>query len=194
MENSEEFKKNEPMAQTNGDSEKNQTPSAEKRIKAGTKNSNGQVAGEIHTEEKPMKKLEWTSDLSVDIQEIDDLQQKMFALLNVLIDIKGDNANAKDRSVNVAELTEYGRYYFGKEEELLKKAGYPEVEEHAKEHRRFIKTTVSLRRQVAEDKENLTYAVIRELRDWLIVHISTFDARYVPFLRTVNYLDACRKR
>lgn len=144
--------------------------------------------------EEKMNKLEWSDSLSVDIQEIDDLQQKMFALLNVLIDIKNDNANAKDSSTNVAELTEYGRYYFSKEEELLRKAGYPEVEVHAKEHRQFIKTTVSLRRQVAEDKGNLTYDVIRELRDWLIVHISTFDAKYVPFLRTVKYLDDSRKR
>ncbi len=139
-------------------------------------------------------KIEWDAGLSVDIPEIDELQKKIFALLDVLIDLKDDQANAKDSSINVAELTEYGRYYFSKEEEYLRKAGYPEIEVHAKEHRRFIKSTVSLRRQVAEDRNNLTYGIIKELRDWLIVHISTHDHKYVPFLRTNSYILECRAK
>ncbi|SMC69612.1 hemerythrin [Desulfocicer vacuolatum DSM 3385] len=141
-----------------------------------------------------IEKIEWDEQLSVDIPEIDDLQKKMFALLNVLIDLKDDQANAKDSSINVAELTEYGKYYFSKEEEYLRKAGYPETDDHAREHRKFIKTTVSLRRQVAEDKANLSYGVIKDLRDWLIVHISTQDHKYVPFLRTFAYVNECRAR
>ncbi|MFK5952961.1 MAG: bacteriohemerythrin [Desulfobacterium sp.] len=141
-----------------------------------------------------IEKIEWDEQLSVDIPEVDELQKKMFALLNVLIDLKDDHANAKDSSINVAELTEYGKYYFAKEEEYLRKASYPEIDEHAKEHRKFIKTTISLRRQVAEDKSNLSYRVIKDLRDWLIVHISTRDHRYVPFLRTFTYLNECRVR
>lgn len=139
-----------------------------------------------------MEKIEWDEKLSVDIEEIDELQKKMFALINVLIDLKNEDAEAKEGATNVAELTEYGRYFFSKEEELMRKCGYPEVENHSREHRRFIKTTVGLRRQVADDKDNLSYDVIRELRDWLLVHISTRDAAYVPFIRTHRYIDACR--
>ena len=141
-----------------------------------------------------IEKIKWDEALSVDIPEIDDLQKKIFALIDVLIDLKDDHANAKDSSINVAELTEYGRYYFSKEEEYLRKAGYPETDVHAKEHRRFIKSTVSLRRQVAEDRNNLTYGVIKELRDWLIVHISTHDHKYVPFLRTNSYILESRAK
>ena len=94
----------------------------------------------------------------------------------------------------VAEITEYSRYYFNREEDYLKKSGYPELNLHIKEHRQFIKTTINLRREVSEDKKNLTYKVIKELRDWLVDHVITSDLMYVPFLRTCNYIDDCKAK
>jgi len=137
--------------------------------------------------------IEWDERLSVDIPEIDELQKKMFALLNVLIDLKNKSKDAKECSNMVAEINEYSRYFFSKEEEHLKKSGYPEINSHAKEHRKFIKMTISLRRQVTEDKENLTYESIKQMRDWLVDHIITSDLLYVPFLRTTRYIKECKK-
>ena len=138
-------------------------------------------------------KIEWDERLSVDIPEIDELQKKMFALLNVLIDLKQNHKDAKECSNMVAEINEYSRYFFSKEEEYLRKNGYPEIEIHAKEHRKFIKTVINLRRQVTEDKENLNYAVIKQMRDWLVDHIITSDLMYVPFIRTNTYLKELKK-
>ncbi|ACN15149.1 methyl-accepting chemotaxis protein (Hemerythrin family protein) [Desulforapulum autotrophicum HRM2] len=140
-----------------------------------------------------LDKIEWDEKLSVDIPEIDELQKKMFALLNVLIDLKLKNKDAKECSNMVAEINEYSRYFFSKEEEYLRKAGYPEIDTHAKEHRKFIKNTISLRRQVTEDKDNLNYEVIRQMRNWLVDHIITSDLMYVPFLRTTAYLKDLKK-
>ena len=139
-----------------------------------------------------LEKIDWDPGLSVDIEEIDELQKKMFALLNVLIDLKEKGAGEKEISTMVAEITEYSRYYFSKEEEYLKKSGYPELNLHIKEHRQFIKTTINLRREVSEDNKNLTYKIIKELRDWLVDHVITSDLMYVPFLRTCNYIDECK--
>ncbi len=141
-----------------------------------------------------IEKLEWDEALSVDIPEIDDLQKKMFALLNALIDCKNQGICAKDSSAMVAELTEYSRYYFSKEEEFLSRCGYPEIEAHSKEHRHFIKSIISIRRQVAEDKRNLSYEVIQTLRDWLVVHITRNDHMYMPFVRLNQYIAECRRR
>ncbi len=138
-------------------------------------------------------KIDWNKKLSVDIQEIDELQKKMFALLNVLMDMKTMDTEAKECSNMVAEINEYSRYYFSKEEEYLRACGYPELASHAKEHRRFIKTTISLRRQVADDKNNLSYEIIHQLRDWLIEHITAHDLMYVPFIRINNFIDKTKR-
>ncbi|MEA2061820.1 MAG: bacteriohemerythrin [Thermodesulfobacteriota bacterium] len=131
-----------------------------------------------------MEKIDWDEKLSVDINEIDELQKKMFALFNVLIDLKEKDADNKECSAMVAEINEYTRYYFSLEEAYLRKCGYPDTDAHAREHRRFIKNTISLRRQVSDDRDNLSYEIIKNMRDWLVEHIISCDLKYVPFVRT----------
>ncbi|MFO7883590.1 MAG: bacteriohemerythrin [Desulfobacteraceae bacterium] len=131
-----------------------------------------------------IEKIDWDEKLSVDINEIDELQKKMFALFNVLIDLKEKDADNKECSAMVAEINEYTRYYFSQEEAYLRKCGYPDTDAHAREHRRFIKNTISLRRQVSDDRDNLSYEIIKSMRDWLVEHIISCDLKYVPFVRT----------
>ena len=47
-----------------------------------------------------LEKIDWDSGLSVDIEEIDELQKKMFALLNVLIDLKENRCRRKGNCYN----------------------------------------------------------------------------------------------
>ncbi|MFO7754245.1 MAG: bacteriohemerythrin [Desulfobacteraceae bacterium] len=136
-----------------------------------------------------IEKFEWTEDLSVDLREIDELQKKMFALFNALLDLKERDAEAKECANMISEINEYAKYYFSREEEILKENKYPELELHSGEHKNFTKHTVSMRRVVAEDKDNLTYENITELRDWLVDHIKEHDLLYVPFLRINRFIE-----
>lgn len=139
------------------------------------------------------KKIEWEPSLSVDIPEIDELQKRVFVLLNGLINQHElDDEMIKDSASMVAELIEYSRYYFSKEEEYLRRCGYPDIDSHSKEHRQFIKNSIALRRHVSEDKRNLSYDAVSNLRDWLVSHISGSDHMYVPFVRINNYVEDCR--
>ncbi len=57
------------------------------------------------------------------------------------------------------------------------------------------KSAISLRREISEDVNNLTLDAIVSLRNWLIEHIQTNDAMYVPFLRIHRYVeDVSRKQ
>jgi len=136
-----------------------------------------------------MQKFEWTEDYSVDLKEIDELQKKMFALFNALLDLKEEDAEAKEFANMISEINEYAKYYFQREEEILRENKYPELELHSGEHKYFTKHTIALRRIVSEDKENLTYENIRELGDWLTDHIKEHDLLYVPFLRINRFIE-----
>ncbi len=138
-----------------------------------------------------IQKIEWDGRLSVDIKEIDDLQQKMFALLNALIDLKDNNAETKDCTNMIAEIHDYSRYFFSREEDYMRKNRYPELDTHAREHRQFIKMTINFRRQIADDRDNFTDVLIKTMRDWLVDHILTCDLLYVPFLRTNRFIKEC---
>ncbi|MFH1155224.1 MAG: hemerythrin family protein [Pseudomonadota bacterium] len=136
--------------------------------------------------------VDWNEKFSVDIPEIDELQKKMFKLLHVLLEMKDNKSDAKDCSNMIAEINEYSRYYFSKEEEYLRNCAYPEIKEHAREHRHFIKSTISLRRQVVDDKNTLSSESIVQLMTWLENHILNSDLMYVPFMRINRYIRECK--
>ncbi|MCK5310787.1 MAG: bacteriohemerythrin [Desulfobacteraceae bacterium] len=141
-----------------------------------------------------MEKIEWNEKLSVDIPEIDELQKKMFALINALIDLKESDAEGKECANMISEISEYSKYYFSIEEEYLKKNKYPEFADHTKMHRKFETFVMSLRRLVADDKANLNDETINNLKDLLITHIETLDSKFVPFLRTNNFINKYSKK
>ncbi len=135
-----------------------------------------------------IEKMEWDEKYSVDIEQIDNCQKEMFALLNELIDMKELKLESKEYINHIAKINEYSRMYFSLEEKMLKKERYPDLQIHAKAHRQFTKSFISLRRKISDDAENLSYDVIHELREWLINHILTFDSLYVPFLRIEKFI------
>ena len=141
-----------------------------------------------------LEKIEWNPKYSVDIEEIDNFQKKMFNMFNELIDMKHINADAKAYTGLISDINDYGKLYFSREEKVLKKRGYPDLDSHAKAHRQFIRSSISLRREIAEDINNLTIEAILELRDWLIHHIETTDSLYIPFLRIHQYIDDRNKK
>lgn len=138
---------------------------------------------------KQIKKMDWKPEYSVDIEEIDAFQKKLFDMLNELIDMKGQKLESKEYINMIARINEHSRLYFNTEERLLKKNKYPDIGSHVKAHRQFIKSFISLRREISDDPENLSSDVIHELRSWLINHIETFDSLYIPFLRINRHID-----
>ena len=112
-----------------------------------------------------IEKLGWDEKYSVDIEEIDAHQKKMFELFNQLIDMKQSGADTKEFINMISMINECSRLYFSTEEKYLRKKGYPDYKSHAKAHRQFTKGSISLRREISEDIENLSDDVILELRD-----------------------------
>jgi hemerythrin len=142
----------------------------------------------------PIDKLEWNEKYSVDIEEIDTHQKKMFELFNQLIDMKNSGAVSKECVNMISVINEYSKLYFSTEEKYLRKKGYPDFGTHSRAHRQFTKTSISLRREISEDVGNLTDEVINELRNWLINHIVNHDALYVPFLRINTYIEESKQK
>ncbi len=146
------------------------------------------------TETEKIEKIEWDPKYSVDVEEIDNFQKKMFDMFNELIDMKNLNSDAKAYTSLISDINDFSKLYFSREEKILRKRGYPDFDSHTKAHRQFIRSSISLRREIAEDVNNLTLEAIMELRDWLINHIETSDSLYIPFLRIHQYIDDRTKK
>ncbi|WDP88811.1 MAG: hemerythrin family protein [Desulfobacter sp.] len=141
------------------------------------------------------EKIQWDEKYSVDVPELDEYQKELFDKFNDLIEMRAaKKMDAKAATNLISDLNDYSKMFFAKEERILKRKGYPDLEPHSKAHRQFIKNSISLRREIAEDINNLTMDIIIELRDWLVDHIETSDALYVPFLRINQYIEDANKK
>lgn len=139
-------------------------------------------------------KLEWDPKFSVSIEEIDRCQKKMFDLFNQLVDLKQNKSEPKECINLISSINEFSKFYFSTEEKMLRRHKYPDFGDHAKFHRQFTKRSISLRREIAEDIENLTDEVIIELREWLINHILEIDSLYIPYIRITDYIEKSKQK
>jgi hemerythrin len=141
-----------------------------------------------------LEKIYWEKKYSVDIEEIDSHQKKMFELFNQLIDMEKTQEEIKECVNMISVINEYSKLYFSTEEKYLRKNGYPDLVSHTKLHRQFTKHSISLRREISDDIANLTDDVIEGLRNWMMTHILESDSLYIPFLRINKYIKESKRK
>jgi len=139
-------------------------------------------------------KIEWEEKFSVDVPELDEYQKTLFDKFNALIDLKKKKLDAKAVTNMISEINDYSKIFFATEEKILRRQKYPDLDIHSKAHRQFIKNSISLRREMAEDVTSQSIDAVLELRDWLVEHIETSDVLFVPFLRINSYIESTKKK
>jgi len=121
-----------------------------------------------------MKSIEWSDELSVGNDHIDAQHKNIIRMINRLIESPEGNRRSKDVIDALTRLMKFMREHFRDEEALMKKNGYPHLEEHIKEHRHFAEKLMEL--FLVEDDE-LLRRTIPFLRDWLVGHLASQDMK-----------------
>lgn len=125
-----------------------------------------------------MALIEWTDAYSVGVDALDADHKSLIDIIN-----RVDEAQKARRSISwaVGELSDYARHHFSREEEMMKAAGYADLDEHKKRHREFLdwlrSVQVSLR-MVPDAQFHLGADVRDFLGRWLTEHILVEDMKY----------------
>jgi len=138
--------------------------------------------------------IEWDEKYSVDVPELDECRKQLMDMFNNLIEMKTNKGDTKDVANLVTEINDFSKIFFSKEEKILGRKRYPDLGTHSKAHRRFIKKAIGLRREIAEDVDNLAIEDIVGLRDLLVTHFESLDTLFIPFLRIHKYVDECENK
>ncbi len=131
--------------------------------------------------------LQWTSALSVGVPDIDEQHRELFRRVDCLLDamIASDRAEGL-RLVDF--LREYVILHFDAEEELMRRAGYPGLADHALEHRAFAGSVEALAREF--DARGATAALVlrleQDLCGWLRDHVCGSDAALGRWVRSAR--------
>ena len=80
------------------------------------------------------------------------------------------------------ELFAYTKYHFGHEEEIMTKLGYPEVDEHKRQHTGFVAKVNEMQEGVADGDYSLA-SIAEFVKKWILNHIMVTDKRLGAFLK-----------
>ncbi len=133
-----------------------------------------------------MAYLEWNDNYSVGIKAMDDHHKKLFDIVNELH--TGMSSGSTDETLRkvLSELTDYTKYHFTEEENLMSKYDYPKLSSQKKAHDKLIETLQDLQQQFDERKGEMTVIMKMQdfLRSWLLNHIIGSDKKYGPYLNS----------
>lgn len=127
------------------------------------------------------KLVEWSDDLSVGIEEIDEQHKKLVALLNQMNDaIHEHRGSAVTRGI-LNDLGEYTRVHFATEESLMHATEYPGYEEHKRQHDDLIEQLKDLQVKLDAGSHSISFELLHFLKVWLTKHIIESDKLYGPY-------------
>ncbi len=122
--------------------------------------------------------LHWSESMSVGHPVLDEQHKKLLALCvdTERISKSGSDTTTEEFAALLSEMIAYAAAHFEYEEEIIRTAGYPQCDDHIKEHRKFFAYLNALKTKQATSqalKDVKTF-----LMQWCVHHILKEDMGY----------------
>lgn len=129
--------------------------------------------------------IQWSDDISVGIQEIDEQHKQLVQLLNNLFDVMVNDSPDRDAVARktLRELFDYTNIHFAVEESLFRIFNYPDYEQHKQKHDQLKSELKEIAQRIQAGERRIDSALLVFLKNWITVHIMSEDKRYAPFLQ-----------
>ncbi|XLQ20577.1 MAG: bacteriohemerythrin [Candidatus Moraniibacteriota bacterium] len=134
-------------------------------------------------------KFQWTEDMSVNHNILDKQHKQLFEKINSLLDAIVDKT-ADNVVIDLIDFFEkYMNGHLVYEEQYLKDIGYPQTQEHHKQHQVFVDKYKELKVVCSEadaDKHKLVFEIENFMGSWLTNHILIEDQKYAKYIKNMN--------
>lgn len=128
------------------------------------------------------RKLRWDKDISVDDKELDEQHIRLLEFTNNLLLHYNDKEDTAVVLSALDSLVNYCIFHFEYEEEILKKRGYPKLEEHIKLHDGFRDKVRVFKDKFNEGDKSVMDQMIIYLIAWIKGHTSVEDIAYKKYI------------
>lgn len=132
-----------------------------------------------------IKPVEWTDEMSVGVNVIDEDHKKLLALLNEMEFIIDANVVSNSGAIEsvLSELLDYTVYHFDREEILMKACDYPDLLMHQQVHATLIGQVQQLVDKHRQKPHSFDPKALRTfLEYWLLDHILGMDKEYESWM------------
>ncbi|MFW5837656.1 MAG: bacteriohemerythrin [Desulfovibrionaceae bacterium] len=131
-----------------------------------------------------MSIVQWDGSQALGVDIIDKQHKHLYEVINSLHNkLHAPHADKSSLVTTVDSMRQYVRFHFTTEEELLKRYGWPNLEEHKQLHREFALKADELLIKAETDLNRALREALVFLVGWLVNHIEGQDQMYGPFLR-----------
>ncbi|GMT48715.1 MAG: hypothetical protein IEMM0008_0254 [bacterium] len=120
----------------------------------------------------------WDDSFSVNVKSIDRQHKRLVDILNNLYTALSIGKDKNVLKEILTSLTRYTKIHFTYEESQMKKADYPDFQEHIKEHEKLLGEVSHFQEMFNEGKTDLSKDILVFLQDWLTDHIKVTDKKY----------------
>ncbi|MEE9543059.1 MAG: hemerythrin family protein [Thermodesulfobacteriota bacterium] len=135
--------------------------------------------------------LEWTKNIAVGVDVIDEQHKALFHVLNSLAEAIDRNSGANEIERVLGFLEGYVSEHFSTEEKMMKKVSCPGYKEHIDQHNIFIESFEEIRKVYRSEgaTDELLLMLKSKLCNWLFSHIMMVDKRMGLFLNEPGALE-----
>lgn len=126
--------------------------------------------------------IEWSDELSVGIQEIDEQHKVLVGLVNDMDEAIREHHGSEVTADILQRLAEYTKIHFAVEESLFRIFDYPGYETHKKQHDELLQEVIELQEKVESGKGSISFQLLHFLKMWLTQHILDSDKEYSEYL------------
>lgn len=129
---------------------------------------------------------EWTPDLAVGVDEVDNQHKELFRNVNQLLVAMAQGTGKQQLGDILGFLANYAVSHFAMEEKHMTRYGYPSLESHRLQHVAFVRDFTQLKQRLESEGATtlLVLEVQKRVMDWLVNHITKTDKLMGAFLKS----------
>ncbi|GHV68598.1 hemerythrin [Spirochaetia bacterium] len=129
--------------------------------------------------------VEWDEKFSVKNSVIDKQHRELIKMTNELYAgcRRGGITERVTFMKTIQGAVNYAKVHFSVEEDLMRRANYPDYAAHKKEHEKFVAEVLREIKEFEKNQNFNTENFARFLLQWILNHIAVSDKQYIPFLQ-----------
>ena len=127
---------------------------------------------------------EWDKSLEIGVPVIDDQHRQIVDYINVL-DQAMRNGDKEEVGLVIDQLVDYTVSHFSFEENMMEHGNYPFIDTHKQVHANFTQRVYNYKTRYQKGDE-VTRALMSDLKVWLENHIKRDDIDYSPYVKKIG--------
>lgn len=124
-----------------------------------------------------MELIDWTDDLSIGHEEIDEQHREWINIINRLSSALLEGGKDQPFDTLFKDVVYYTNNHFSAEEALMEEHSYPDIENHRTLHAYFRDGILAHIQALISGKQKDVDLVMDSLKNWLINHILKEDMK-----------------